>query len=130
MANCPAIRPTFTTGTLPAKVSTTAICKMTRKGIADIVRVEFGKALGAVAALQQKRLALDDLGQIIGQVARLACKNQRRIVAQRFFGCGQRCCIAYIAAYECLCAFFQLSGVQFVAMHHHSRNIQSQRRGL
>ncbi len=31
MANCPAIRPTFTTGIEAPKVSTTAICSSTRK---------------------------------------------------------------------------------------------------
>src|SRR5580698_4104845 len=31
LANCPAMRPTFTTGLPPAKVSTTAICRIRRK---------------------------------------------------------------------------------------------------
>jgi hypothetical protein len=31
LANWPAMRPTFTTGEAPAKVSTTAICRKTRK---------------------------------------------------------------------------------------------------
>ena len=31
LANCPAMRPIFTTGTLAPKVSTTAICNSTRK---------------------------------------------------------------------------------------------------
>jgi hypothetical protein len=58
LANWPAMRPTFTTGTLAAKVSTTAICSSTRKVSRMLSAVKLGKALGAVAALQQEVLLL------------------------------------------------------------------------
>ena len=46
--------------------------------IADIVSRMLGKALGAIAALQQKRIAIGNLAQSALQLPRLACKNQRR----------------------------------------------------
>jgi len=46
--------------------------------IADVVGAVLGKALGAIAALQEKSLAVCDSGECLLQVARLTCKNQRR----------------------------------------------------
>ena len=46
--------------------------------VADVVGAMLGKALGAVAALQQEGLAGRDLGELLLQLARLTCKNQRR----------------------------------------------------
>ena len=59
------------------------------EGVADVVGVEFGEALGAIAALQQEALARGDFGQIGLQRARLAGEDQRRITAQRRFDRGQ-----------------------------------------
>ena len=78
LANWPAMRPTFTTGEPPAKVSTTAICRNTRKKSRMLSARMLGEALGAIAALQQEGLALGDAGQRALQLARLAGKNQRR----------------------------------------------------
>ena len=78
LPNWPAMRPTFTTGLPPAKVSTTAICRIRRNGVADVVGVEFLEALGAVAALQQEGLAGRHVAQQALQPARLARKHQRR----------------------------------------------------
>ncbi len=50
--------------------------------VADVVGAELGEALGAVAALQQERLALGDVGQVLGERARLAGEDQRRIGAK------------------------------------------------
>ena len=49
--------------------------------VADVVGMKLGEALGAVAALQQERLALGDLRQQPLQPARLAGEHQRRKVA-------------------------------------------------
>ena len=46
--------------------------------IADVVGAVLGKALGAIAALQQEGLAGGDARQRLFQVAGLAGKNQRR----------------------------------------------------
>lgn len=59
------------------------------EGVADVVGVEFGKAFGAVATLQQKRVTIGDISQIILERARFACEHQRRIGGQRRFGLGQ-----------------------------------------
>ena len=78
MANWPAMRPTFTTGEPPAKVSTTAICRNTRKKSRILFGAVLGEAFGAIAALQQEGLAGADARQRFLQAARLTCKNQRR----------------------------------------------------
>ena len=44
--------------------------------------MELGEALGAVAALEQKRLARRDPRQVGGEVARLASEDQRRVAAE------------------------------------------------
>ena len=73
------MRPTFTTGEAPAKVSTTAICRNTRKESRMLLALMMlGEALGAVAALQQESLARGDPPKRFLQLARLACKDQRR----------------------------------------------------
>src|SRR3546814_12813714 len=52
------------------------------EGVAEVVRMEFRKALGAVATLEQKGLALGDAGELVRQVARLAGKAERRIARE------------------------------------------------
>ena len=73
------MRPTFTIGSLEAKVSTTAIWSSTRKVSRMVIRMKFREALRAIAALEQERLARRDLRQIGGQRARLAREHQRGI---------------------------------------------------
>jgi len=46
--------------------------------VADIVRAVLGEALGAVAALEKKRVTGSDRRELLFQLARLTCKNQRR----------------------------------------------------
>ena len=46
--------------------------------VADVVGAVLGKALGAIAALQQEGLAARDLGEVRLELARLAGKDQRR----------------------------------------------------
>ena len=58
------------------------------EGVANVVRVEFGEALGAIAALQQKSLAGSDLGQLGRQRARLAGEDERRETRNLLFGRG------------------------------------------
>ena len=48
------------------------------EGIADVVGVKFGKAFGAIAALQQKRAARGHIRQLFLKASRLTCKYQRR----------------------------------------------------
>jgi len=48
------------------------------EGVADVVGAELGEALGAVAALQQERLATRHLCELVLEVARLAREHQRR----------------------------------------------------
>ena len=49
------------------------------EGVADVVGVELGKALGAIAALQQEGLAGRDVGEPILEAPRLAGENERRV---------------------------------------------------
>ena len=60
------------------------------EGVADIVGVEFGEALGAVAALEQKRLTVRRLGEPRLQAPRLAGEDQRRVAPQLLFHPVQR----------------------------------------
>ena len=60
------------------------------EGIADIIGVKFREALGAIAALQEKRLALAGIGQFGPEIARLSGENQRRRVTQARFGLLQK----------------------------------------
>ena len=52
------------------------------EGIANRIGVEFLETLGAIAALQQKGLAIGDLGQLRAQAAGLPREYQRRIATQ------------------------------------------------
>jgi hypothetical protein len=52
--------------------------------------MEFGKALGTVAALKQKRLAFRNAAQLAGQLARLAGKDERRIAGKLTLGGRKR----------------------------------------
>jgi hypothetical protein len=52
------------------------------EGVANIVGMEFGEALGAVPALQQESLAFRHLAEPGHQIARLAGENQRRVGLQ------------------------------------------------
>ena len=81
LANWPAMRPIFTTGSEAPKVSTTAICSSTRNVSRMMLAVKSRKALGAVAALQHERLALGRLREMRLQPPRLAGEHQRRIFA-------------------------------------------------
>jgi hypothetical protein len=56
------------------------------EAVADVVGAEFGEAFRAVAALEQKGLALGYLGQPFLEPTRLACKNQRRQPPQLLLG--------------------------------------------
>src|SRR5271165_7512319 len=58
--------------------------------MSDVVRMEFGKALGAIAALQQKGLTRRDRGKALLEAPGLAGKNQRRKPVQRFLDAGER----------------------------------------
>ena len=58
--------------------------------VADVVGVVLGEALGAVAALQQERLAGGDLGERLLELARLARENQRRKGGELLLDRGQR----------------------------------------
>ena len=82
LANWPAMRPTFTTGTRAGKGQHHRHLQQHAEGVADIVGMEFGEALGAVAALEQESLAFGHLAERGHQVARLACEHQRRIGLQ------------------------------------------------
>ena len=59
--------------------------------VADVVRAVFGETLGAIAALEQESFAIGDARQLLLQLARLACKNQRRKCRKTGLGLGQRC---------------------------------------
>ena len=59
------------------------------EGVADVVGVEIGKALGAVAALQQEGLAARHGRQFRFQAPRLAGEDQRRIGGQPALDLGQ-----------------------------------------
>ena len=58
--------------------------------VADVVGVELGEAFGAVAALQQERLAGGDIREPVLQPPRLAGEDQRRVIPQRRFDAFQR----------------------------------------
>jgi hypothetical protein len=58
--------------------------------IADVVGRMFAEALGAIAALQQERIARRRLAKGLFELARFACKNQRRIAGKLALGLGQR----------------------------------------
>jgi hypothetical protein len=60
------------------------------KKIVDIVGGVFGKALGAVAALQKKSFARSDLAQHTLELPCLARENQRRKARELTLNLGQR----------------------------------------
>ncbi len=51
--------------------------------------MELGEALGAIAALQQKRLAVGHAAELFGQAACLTGEHQRRVAGERRFRLGQ-----------------------------------------
>ena len=72
------MRPTFTTGLRAGEGQHHRHLQEHAEEVADVVGAMLGEAFGAVAALQQERLACSDAGQLLLQLARLTCKNQRR----------------------------------------------------
>ena len=88
--------------------------------VADVVGAVLGEAFGAIAALQQESLAGRDLRQRFFQVARLACKNQRRKGRQLRLDIGQRLGVRIIRhLHDRLCA----PGIGRPTVHHaHVRN--------
>ncbi len=59
------------------------------EGVADLVRMKLGEAFGAVAALQQKCLALGDPAKRRLERSRLVREHQRRIFRQGLLSRGQ-----------------------------------------
>ena len=58
--------------------------------IADVVGRMLAETLGAIAALQQERVASSRLPESFLKLARFTCKNQRRIAGKLALGLGQR----------------------------------------
>ncbi len=58
--------------------------------VADVVGRMFAEALGAISALEQERVARSRLSQGFLELARFACKNERRIAGELALGLGQR----------------------------------------
>ena len=56
--------------------------------IADVVGRMFAEALGAIAALQQERVARGRLAERLLELARFACKNERGIAGKLALGLG------------------------------------------
>ena len=52
------------------------------KGVADVIGRKFGEAFGAIAALQQERIALSGLSQLLFQPPRLTGKDQGGVFGQ------------------------------------------------
>ena len=78
LANCPAMRPTFTTGT-PGRVGQHhRHLQDDLELVPDGVGAELGEGLGAVAGLEEEGLAVGHLGEVPGQLAGLAGEDQRR----------------------------------------------------
>lgn len=59
--------------------------------VPDRIGAVFGKALGAIAPLQQKTTAVGDIGKRTLQTARLSCKDKRRIFGKTRFHAVERC---------------------------------------
>src|SRR5262249_19142760 len=64
--------------------------------VADVVGAVLGEAFGAIAALEEERLALGDAPERLHQVARLTCKNQRRKGRQLLLDVGERLLVGVI----------------------------------
>ena len=90
MANWPAMRPTFTTGEVAGEGQHHRHLQEDAEEVADVVGAVLGEALGAVAALQQESLAVRDVSKPGFELARLACKNQRRIGGEPRLDGGER----------------------------------------
>jgi hypothetical protein len=63
--------------------------------VADIVGAVLGKALGAVAALQEESVAFSYIGKVLLETARFTGKNEWRIRCQLGFSC-RNCCLIRI----------------------------------
>ena len=66
--------------------------------------MEFGEAFRAIAALEQESTAIGDLGQLGGQRARLARKDERGIPAQFALRRGKRLGIGIMRKLPCFVA--------------------------
>ena len=77
LANCPAMRATFTTGTRGGIAEHHRHLQQHLHRVAQRVGVEFGERFRAVAGLQQERLAGRDTRKLRLQRARLAGEDQR-----------------------------------------------------
>ena len=86
LANWPAMRPTFTTGCGAGEGQHHRHLQEHAEEVADVVGAVLGEALGAIAALQQEAVAGCDGRKLLLQLARLACKNQRRKGGELRFG--------------------------------------------
>jgi hypothetical protein len=84
LANWPAMRPTFTTGCCCGEREDDRHLQQHAERVADVVRMELGEALRAVAALEQETLACGDFGEIGLQRAGFAGEHQRGKPGQRF----------------------------------------------
>jgi hypothetical protein len=85
LANWPAMRPTLTTG-CRAKGQHNGHLQEDAEEVADVVGLVLGKALGAIAPLEQEAPAFGNFGQLALQLAGLTGKNQRRKAYAFFFG--------------------------------------------
>ena len=84
------MRPIFTTGERTGEGEDDRHLQEDAEEVADVVGAVLEEALGAVAALEQERLARRDLGEVALQLAGLACKNERRKRRQSRLDIGQR----------------------------------------
>ena len=90
MANWPATRPTFTIGERGREGHHHRHLQEHAEEIADVVGGMLAEALGAVAALEQESLARSRAPERPLELARLACKNERRIARKLALGLGER----------------------------------------
>ena len=116
LANCPAMRPTFTTGCEAGEGQDDGHLQEGAEEVADVVRAVLGEALGAVAALEEERAAVCDFGQRARQLARLTRKNQRRKGGETLLRFGQRQPDRDSPASAGWASMRQLDGVQSFAM--------------
>jgi hypothetical protein len=84
------MRPTLTTGLTAGKGQHNGHLQEDAEEVANVVGLVLGKALGAVAPLQQKALAFGNLGQLALQLAGLTGKHQRRKAGQPLFDSSKR----------------------------------------
>ena len=69
--------------------------------VANVVGAMLGEAFRAIAALQQKRLAGGDPPELLGQVARLTGKNQRRKARELALDLGKRLLVRVVGHLQC-----------------------------